>query len=178
MKINNVNIEKAAAFVEEVSQDKTKALKVKVVEGEWNFEDGKPQFKAELQHKEGTTLIEADAPPFLGGSGFKPDPVQYCLFGLAACFAQTFASVAAEEGVVLKRLKVAAENKVNLSKALGLGDEPIVEKVKLSLEVVSEAEEDKLKDVEALTRERCPGVYCLTNPIELDTEMKTQQLKV
>ena len=172
MKINNVDMEKAGAFVEEVKKDKSKAIKVKRIEGSWDFRERKPQFASTLEHANGTTIIEADSPPFMGGFGIKPDPVQYCLFGLAACFAQTFASVAAEKGIKLDKLKVAAENKVNLSKALGLGNEPIVEKVKLSVEVLSEVGKDKLKEIEELAKQRCPGVYCLTNPIKLDIEIK------
>ena len=172
MKLNNVNLEKAAAFVEEVKKDKSKALKVKRIEGNWNLEDGKVQFAANLEHAQGSTVVEADGPPFLGGSGIKPDPVQYCLFGLAACYAQTFASIAAEKGIKLVQLKVAAENKVNLSRALGLSDEPIVEKVKLSVEVSSEAGKGELREIEELAKDRCPGVYCLTNPIKLDIELE------
>ena len=169
MKINNVDIEKAGAFVEEVKQDKSKALKVKKVEGNWNLEDGKVQFTATLEHPQGSTVIEADGPPFMGGSGIKPDPVQYCLFGLVACFAQTFASIAAEKGIKLNELKVTAENKINLSKALGLSDEPIVENVKLQVNASSEGKEN-LDEVKKLAEERCPGVYCLTNPIKLEIE--------
>ena len=170
MKLNNVNLERAGAFVEEVKKDKTKSIKVKKVEGAWNFEDGKTQFTATLSHPQGSTVIEADGPPFLGGSGIKPDPVQYCLFGLAACYAQTFASIAAEKGIKLIELKVSVENKVNLSKALGLSDEPIVEKVKLQVNASSDGG-DNLDDVKRLAEERCPGVYCLTNPIKLDVEL-------
>src|SRR3989344_4760096 len=108
MKLNNVDIEKAGAFIEEVKQDKSKALKIKRVEGTWNLKEGKVQFTSTLEHAQGSTITEADGPPFLGGSGLKPDPVQYCLFGLAACYAQTFASIAAAKGVELKQLKVAA----------------------------------------------------------------------
>src|SRR3989344_8389842 len=171
MKLNNINLDKSNAFVEEVKADKSKAIKIKKVEGIWNFEEGTPQFISTLEHANGNTIVEADGPPFIGGSGIKPDPVQYCLFGLAACFAQTFASVAAEKGIELDKLKVAAENKVNLSRALGLGNEPIVERVKLIVEV-SNVDESKLKEIEQLAKERCPGVYCLTNPIKLDIEMK------
>lgn len=171
MKLNNINLEKAGAFVEEVKKDKSKALKVKRVEGNWNPEDGKVQFTSTLEHASGTTVVEADGPPFMGGSGIKPDPVQYCLFGLAACFAQTFASIAAEKGIKLDKLEVAAENKVNLSKALGLSNEPIVERVKLSVEVSSEVDKNILKEIEELAKQRCPGVYCLTNPIKLDMEI-------
>lgn len=174
MKLNNINLDRAGAFVNEAKADKSKAIKVKKVEGIWNFEEGKPQFESTLEHANGTTIAEADAPPFLGGNGIKPDPVQYCLFGLAACFAQTFASIAAEKGIELKKLKVAAENKVNLSRALGLGNEPIAERVKLSVEVLSEAEKGRLKEIENLAKERCPGVYCLTNPIKLDIEINQQ----
>ena len=172
MKLNNINLEKAGAFVEEVKKDKGKALKVKRVEGTWNLEDGKVQFTSTLEHANGTTVVEADGPPFMGGSGIKPDPVQYCLFGLAACFAQTFASIAAEKGIKLDKLKVAAENKVNLSKALGLSNEPIVERVNLFVEVSSEVDKSILEEIEKLAKERCPGVYCLTNPIKLDIEVR------
>jgi len=96
--------------------------------------------------------------------------VQYCLFGLAACFAQTFASIAAEKGIRLIELKVSVENKVNLSKALGLSEEPIVEKVKLQVNASSDGKEN-LDEVKKLAEERCPGVYCLTNPIKLDVEL-------
>ena len=167
MKLNNVNLEKATAFAEEVKKDKNKALKVKRIEGNWNLEDGKVQFAAALEHPQGSTVIEADGPPFMGGSGVKPDPVQYCLFGLAACYAQTFASIAAEKGIKLKQLKVAAENKVNLSRALGLSDEPIVEKVILEVKAFGEKKED-LSEVKKLAEQRCPGVYCLTNAIKLE----------
>lgn len=170
MKLNNINLEKAGAFAEEVKKDKSKALKVKRVEGSWNFEDGKVQFASTLEHANGTTVVQADGPPFMGGSGIKPDPVQYCLFGLAACYAQTFASIAAEKGIELTKLKVAAENKVNLSKPLGLGNEPVVEGVRLQVDA-SAKNNKNLNEIKKLAEQRCPGVYCLTNPIKLDTEL-------
>src|SRR3989338_8648165 len=135
MKLNNINLDKVGAFVEEVKKDKSKAIKIKKVEGSWNFEDGNPQFAAILEHSGKSTVIESDGPSFMGGSGIKPDPVQYCLFGLAACYAQTFASIAAEKGMGLSKLKVVAENKVNLLMPLGFGNEPVVEGVKISVEV-------------------------------------------
>lgn len=172
MKLNNINLDKAKVFFDEVMADKNKAIKVKRVEGSWNFNEGKPQFTSTLEHANRTTVVEADGPSFMGGSGIKPDPVQYCMFGLVACFAQTFASIAAEKGIELKKLKVSAENKINLIKALGLGDEPIVETVKLSVEAISDTDKDKLKEIETQAKERCPGVYCLTNPINLDIELR------
>lgn len=170
MKLNNVDMNKAGAFLEEAKSDRSKAIKTKRVEGEWNLSG--VQFTATLEHASGKTVVEADAPPIMGGSGAGPDPVQYCLFGLAACYAQTFASIAAERGIELKQLRIAVENRVNLSKPLGLGNEPIVEKVKLS---VTAAGNGDLKEIEQLARERCPGVYCLTNPVKLEIESRFER---
>ena len=172
MKVNNVDIERASAFIEEVKTDSTKAIKTKRIEGEWVFDEGRPQFRAVVQHGEQSSAVEADGPIITGGSALKPDPVQYCLFGLAACFAQTFAGIAAERGVVLKKLRVAAENKINLAKSLGLGNQPIVENAKFSVEVSAESGNTaKLEELKQLALERCPGVFCLTNPIRLNVEM-------
>lgn len=143
--------------------------KTKRVDGEWVFEEGQPQFKAALAYKEGERVIESDFAPFMGGMGLAPDPVQYCLYGLAACFAATFVSLAAMEGIVLQRLKIAVENKLDLTRTLGLSSNPIVEGVEVTLIVESEAPRERLESIEALARDRCPGVYCLVNPIQLTT---------
>ena len=171
MRRNNIDLDAAAAFAAEVQQDPAKALKQKRVEGAWNLAEGMPQFTAVLEHANGTTTVEADGPPFLGGSGLRPDPVQYCLFGLAACFAQTLASIAAEQGIELRELRVVAENRVNLLKPLGLGEQPVVERVQLT---VSASADRDLGPLIAAAKERCPGVYCLTKPIPLEVSLKQQ----
>ncbi len=171
MKINNIDVDKAKQFIERVKKDPSLAKKSKKIVGHWNFEAGKPQFEAKMEFLNGSEVLYADQAPFMGGNGIKPDPIQYCLFGLAACFAATFASIAILEGVSLKELKVTAENQVDLSKALGLSENPIVEKAKLTIEVKSDSPEDKIKGIEVMARNQCPGVFCLTNPVHLETEI-------
>ena len=63
------------------------------------------------------------------------------------------------------------ENKVDLTITFGLSSNPIVEGVELTLEVESDAPQEKLEDIETLTKERCPGAYCLVNPIPLTTHL-------
>ena len=62
---------------------------------------------------------------------------------------------------------MAAENKVNLSKALGLSNEPIVEKVVLEVKASGDKGEN-LAEIKKLAEQKCPGVYCLTNAIRLE----------
>lgn len=172
MKINNIEIDKAKQFIEEVKKDPLKAKRSKKIVGYWNFESGKPQFEAKVEFPSGSEVLYADQAPFMGGNGIMPDPIQYCLFGLAACYAGTLSSVATMEGIGLKELKVVAENQVDLSKSLGLSENPIVEKVKLTIEVQTNEPEDKIKEIDEMARNRCPGVFCLTNPIALEAEIK------
>ncbi len=120
--------------------------------------------------------MESDFAPFMGGKGLAPDPIQYCLYGLAACYAATFVSLAAMEGLTLGDVKIAVENKVDLTRTLGLSSNPIVEGVEVTLTVAADVSQEKLEHVEALARDRCPGVYCLINPIQLTTNLVTEDV--
>lgn len=171
MGMNNMNLEQMKVFMEEVRRDLSKAKKSKKIECTWFFDEGKPQIESKVQHPGGETILQSDFAPFMGGEGLAPDPIQYCLFGMAACFAGTFMSMATMMGIKVDSLNVSAENFTDLSKTLGLTDNPIVEKVKIIATVKSEAKEEQLKEIERMAHERCPGVYCLVNPIPLETEL-------
>jgi uncharacterized OsmC-like protein len=93
---------------------------------------------------------------------------------MAACYAGTFVSLATMEGIALRTLKIAVENKVDLTRTLGLSSNPIVEAVEVTLTVASDVSREKLERIEALAKDRCPGVYCLINPIQLMTHLVTE----
>lgn len=171
MAMNHMNLEGLQIFVEDAKKDLSKAKKSKRVECSWNFDEGKPQIESKVQHPKGETVLRSDFAPFMGGEGLAPDPIQYCLFGLAACFAGTFMATATMMGIKIDDLRVSAENFTDLSKTLGLTNNPIVEKAKISITVKSTAKEEQLKELERLAQERCPGVYCLVNPVPLETEL-------
>ncbi len=171
MGLNNVNVERLNATVADVSKDLAKAKKTNKIEGEWNLAAGS-QFSAIVQFEGGTMKIEADQPSFLGGGGKNPGPMIYCLYGSASCYAATFATMAAMEGITLKKLKIVAESSIDFSRVFGLSANPIAEKVKFTIHVESDAPAERIKALEELSRQRCPAVYCLTNPIPLETELK------
>ena len=172
--MNHMNLEGMKKFLEEAKGDLSKTKKSKKIECSWNFEEGKPQIESRVQHPKGETVLQSDFAPFMGGEGLAPDPIQYCLFGLAACFAGTFMSMATMIGIKIQDLRVSAENFTDLSKTLGLTNNPIVEKVKIIATVKADAKEGQLKELEKMAHERFPGVYCLVNPIPLETELVIQ----
>lgn len=164
--MNNVGIEKIKAFATEVKLDPEKAKKTKKVSVEWQMQGS--QMNATLEFATGKTTVAADMAPALGGAGNAPDPVQYCLFGTASCFAATFATIASEKGIVIRSLRVTAENCVNLSQTLGINDAPIVERVSITIDFKSSGTQEELEQIKSLTSQRCPGMYCLTHPIPVD----------
>lgn len=166
---NNVNLEALQKTVEQCQKEPAMGKKTQRVEGHWNFQEGRPQFTATLPSEGGRLTLEADQPTGQGGSGLMPGPVLYCLYGLASCFAATFASVSAAEGVDLEDLRIAVESDVNFSKVFGLSEEPIIEKVRVNLLVRSEAPEAEIKRLEELAAQRCPAVFCMTHPVPLET---------
>jgi uncharacterized OsmC-like protein len=168
---NNVNVEELRRFISQVKQDVGQAKKAKRVEGRWVTDKGKPQFVARIDYTKGHMSLECELPPILGGWGNRPDPVQYCLYGLASCYAATFATSAALEGVAFDELSVTAESSMNLNKQIGLSEDPIIEAVKFTVRVKGNATEEQLKKVKELADKRCPGVECLTRSIPLTIEM-------
>lgn len=170
---NNVNLDAITKTAQAIQQDPAQGRKTNRVEGVWNLNQG-PQFSAEVTFEGGTAVLEADQPKAQGGEGLKPSPIHYCMFGMASCFAATFAAVAAAEGIDLDSLKVAVESDMNLSRAFGLSDAPAVEEMRLTLTVAARAPEEAIRRVAELAEERCPAVYCLTNPIKLTSSVIVQ----
>lgn len=169
--INHVNMEKLKELMEAIKENSSNAKIAPKVVGEWIFEEGEPQFSSKIEIEGGRFTVEADMPSKLGGWGTRPGPLHYCLYGLASCYAFTFAALAAMEGVTLKRLEMEAEGHIDVSKVLGLSENPIVEEIKWKVIVDSEADEEKIGKLKRLAEERCPAVYCLTNPVKLTIDL-------
>ena len=168
--MNNVNSEEMKKFIATIEADPAQAKKHKVVTGSWVFEEGRPQFSATVEYQKGKVELGVELPHFAGGWGTSPDPIQYCLYGLAACFAVTFAATATSEGVELTRLEVTAENWMDLRKQMGLSKENIIENIKFTVHAEG-APKEVLERILTLTEERCPGTECITRQIPLEIEL-------
>ncbi len=113
----------------------------------------------------------ADFPPPMGGTGSAPNPLAYCFWGGMACYAMTYAQEAARQGVVLRALRARTEAEVDMTRALGITDNPPVEHIDWHLEVDADAPPETLDELKRIADEHCPGIYCLRNPIDLTTHL-------
>ena len=129
-------------------------------------------FQSTIEFEDGQTIFEMDNPTFMGGGGNLPGPMHYCFYGLASCYTGTFATMAAMLGIKLKILTTRVEADVNFSRVFGLEDQLIMEEARITLHVVSDAPEEKIKEAEALAKQRCPVVFTLRNPVKFSPRLE------
>lgn len=171
--MNNVNLPEMQKFVAAIQKDPGLAKKNKRVTGSWSLTEGTPQFSAVLEYPKGKATVNVELPPFAGGWGTSPDPIQTCLSGLAACLAVTYAAVATSEGVKLTKLEVTAENWMDLRKQMGISKDNIIDRVKFTVEAGG-ADRKTLQRILDIAESRCPGTECVTRAIPLTTELVAQ----
>ena len=70
-------------------------------------------------------------------------------------------------------MRARVRTEMNMSRALGVSEMPPVEGIDWYLEVDADASEEQLAEIKELSDERCPGAYCIKNPIELRTHLET-----
>lgn len=171
--INNVDVRKIEKTIEEGRKDVEILRKPVKLNGEWVLDPAAGfQFKTEFEFERGKQMIEADSPSFLGGHGTRLGPTNYCVLGIASCFALTFAILAARQGVRLKKFTIDAECIVNFAKYLDVADKPLVEGVKFRLAVKSKSsDKKKILRLMKMAEERCPAVYMLTHKVRIETEL-------
>ena len=169
--MHNVNLDALEQTVRKAQSDPAAVTQQVTFDGEWQTGGG-PQFVATIPVPNGDPVtFQADFPPPMGGTGSAPNPLAYCFWGGMACYAMTYAQEAARQGVQLRGLRARAEAEVDQSRALGVTDNPPVQRIDWHLEVDADAPQDKLDELKRLADDHCPGVYCVRNPVELATHL-------
>ena len=180
--LNNVNVGAVNATVTKLKGDPSARRMKQSLSGEWNLSDqSKPQFVTVLKtEKGGEFKLQADQPSPQGGNGLAPGPIPYCLYGIAGCFAATLATTAALEKVKISKLNVDVAADMNMSRVFGLSEEPIMEKVTLSVDLELEDasgsnKEQQLQRLVDLAEQRCPAAYTLTHGTKLEVRLARAQ---
>lgn len=166
MILNRVDVDKFKETMDKARKDPSTGKKTMEVEGEWRLNRTGPQFESRIKtEKGGEIMLLSDETLILGGGGTAPNPVQYCIYGLIACYAATFSKWAAIEGIVLRSFKIKAQANMDLTASFGVTKNPILEHLKWEMIVDSDASIQKLEQLNEIAKERCPGYYCVTHAI-------------
>ena len=169
MRKNNLDLGVMAGVVERGRSDPGVFTMHKRVAGTWSFVEGTPAYTASMAHGELTSVLSVDVAPGFGGSGLAPDPLQYLLTGLGACYAATVVTVAALEGVDLSALSVVAEQDVDVARVYDLGDGPLIEQITVTVTVATDVDDQTLARWQQTAREKCPFAFTVINAIPLNT---------
>ena len=169
MRLNNLNMAAIGAFFERARTDPGAVRLQKRVEGTWSFAEGTPQFSTTITHGDRETTLAVDMAPPFGGAGLAPDPLQYMLAGLGACYAATLVTIASMEGVSLSEVKVVAESRLDVSTVFGLAERPLVERVSVRVSVNAPVDDATLARWEQAAREKCPFAFTVANAVPLET---------
>jgi uncharacterized OsmC-like protein len=172
MKMNNVNLATIGALAERAKADPAAVRMQKRVEGSWSAQEGTPQFSATLAHGASETVLRADMAPPFGGGGLAPDPLQYMLFGLAACYTATLVMIASMEGVALADVKASAELAADAARVLDLADRPLVERVSVRVSLRADVDDATLARWAETARQKCPFAFTVANAVPLETRIE------
>lgn len=169
MKMNNLDLGVLAGVLERGQSDPTAFKMHKRVEGTWSFAEGTPAYTASMTHGDRATELSVDIAPGFGGGGLAPDPLQYLLTGLGACYAATVVTVASMEGVELTELTVVAEQDVDVARVYEMGDGPLMEQITVAVKVATDVDDATLARWQQAARDKCPFAFTIINAVPLTT---------
>lgn len=169
MKQNNLDLGVLAGVVERGQTDPSVFKLHKRVEGTWSFAEDTPAYTASMAHGDRTTELSVDIAPGFGGGGLAPDPLQYLLTGLGACYAATVVTVASMEGVDLTEMTVVAEQDVDVARVYEMGDGPLMEQITVTVRVATDVDDATLARWQQAARDKCPFAFTIINAVPLTT---------
>ena len=122
--------------------------------------------------KSGYKFIVSE-PVHVGGQNCAPTPLEFLLSGAVGCYAAVFAFYAAKLGVSYDSFEAVARSDFDVRGHM-MADAPTsaFRKVTIRISVVSDAPADKLREVERLAFEGCPGISTLREPVPVETRLE------
>ncbi|MEM2163948.1 MAG: OsmC family protein [Candidatus Bathyarchaeia archaeon] len=162
--MNNIRLEKVKTLLQEAYTDASKTVEAVKLSLRWGFDKRGPQVYSEIQTERAVLVLESELPTFLGGQGFRPSPIQYFLYGVAASFLSSLMLIASLRGLTFEDAVIELDSNVNHSSELGLvaHREPI--KVSLRILLRPSIPEETLHQLLNEANSRCP----ILAPINLE----------
>ncbi len=128
---------------------------------------------SEHRHK-AVYRFDADHPAVLVGQDDGPTPVEFLLYGLAACLTAGIANVAAARGVKLTSVESTVEGDIDLRAIFGITDEVRngYEQIRISFRIAGDAAPEKLRAIVEQSRARSAVFDVLTRGTAVAVEVE------
>jgi uncharacterized OsmC-like protein len=111
-------------------------------------------------------------PRHVGGMADAPTPLEYLLSGAVGCYAAVFAFYAAKLGVNYESFEAVARTNFDVRGHM-MPDAPPsgFQTVTIAINVKSNASPEKLREIERLALNGCPGIATLREPVAVETTL-------
>jgi len=111
-------------------------------------------------------------PVHVGGQNVSPTPLEFLLSGAVGCYAAVFAFYAAKLGVDYESFEATARADFDVRGHM-MPDAPpsSFRSVTIDMRIVSDAAPERLREIERLSLQGCPGVATLRNPVEVRSSL-------
>jgi len=119
--------------------------------------------------------ISVDEPAELGGDDSAPNPVEYLLAGYAGCLNVVFHLVAKEMKIKINKLQHEISGDIHAGKFLGISNEDRAgfRSLQVNIDLDADGTSEKLDQLFALVKERCPVNDNLVNSTPVNYTLKT-----
>ena len=117
-----------------------------------------------------THSIVCDLPAAKGGKDTGPTALELAIMALSDCAVTIFAKVAKQSNIEVKSVEVVTE-------ADKSDNSPIVENVKIKVNVAAKARKQLLEAIWRRTEANCPVVKIFTEPIPVTVELSTETVE-
>ena len=134
------------------------------------------QLNEQVECKKSGYKFIISEPVHVGGQNSAPTPLEFLLSGAVGCYAAVFAFYAAKLGVSYDSFEAVARTDFDVRGHM-MADAPssAFQKVTIAIDVVSDAPVEKLREIERLALQGCPGIATLRQPVPVETTLAVRQ---
>jgi len=169
--LNGINVRALRELLREAERNRELVEKLNKWSSRVVWLGGGFRFKAYVRNHS----IEFSEPSELGGPDTSPNPVEYVLSALGACYATGFIFNATKRGVRVRNLELALEGEIeNIGVFLGISSEgsPGYRRIKVKAYVDADADEKVIREIWEETIRTSPVGLTLERNVEVVPEVK------
>jgi len=170
--LNNINVKVLRENIQKINEDRSRALEKIEMAIEWNILRNCPQIRSMIRAEKTCIILESELQTLLGGSGIRPSPMQYFLFGVGASYLSTIMLILTSKGVNVSEAKLNLSAEIDNAGLMGVTDESdggkAIKNVLIHLRIKCDLPDEKLLQVIEEAKNKCP----VLNPINLEIKLE------
>jgi uncharacterized OsmC-like protein len=172
--LNNINVNVLRENIQRINEDRSRTFEKVEMTIEWNIMRNRPQICSMIKAEKTCIMLESELQTLLGGSGIRPSPMQYFLFGVGASYLSTIMLILTNRGVSVSEAKLDLSAEIDNAGMIGVGmtngnyEKQAIKNILIHLRIKCDLPDEELLQVIEEAKNRCP----VLNPINLEIKLE------